>query len=133
MDAKGLMIGDWVLKPSKEDIESLYYGKIEPDDFYLEEEWETISNCEPIPLTPEILEKNGFKKQFGNEWSYYKYKDDDIHKASLYNVLWNMDEEYLEIHSFTNKTGDFSCIGNCYVHTLQHALRLCGIEKEIEL
>lgn len=87
----------------------------------------------PLPLTPEILEKNGFKKCAGNEWSVFKYEDDDHTKNALYQVLWSADELYLEISSYTSNTGDFNRIGIMYVHELQHALRLCGIEKTIEL
>lgn len=89
-----------------------------------------LSDLRPIPLTPEILEKNGFedigddtyqleekpcwfwvdffKHTYGCEYdtSTYEYEDDE-HRLKLYGIP--------------------------SVHQLQHALRLCGIEKEIEL
>lgn len=90
-----------------------------------------IDECKifPVPLTPEILEKNGFKKCEGNEWSLYK-KDGE---KGLYNILWSADELYLEIASYTSLAGEFNRMGIKYIHQLQQALRLCGIEKEIEL
>lgn len=60
---------------------------------------------EPIPLTSEILEKNGFS-----------------HNG-------------LDIALFDRKDGDdFVGASNLqYVHELQHALKLCRIDKTIEL
>ena len=91
------------------------------------------TEIEPILLTPEILEKNGFKKCAGNEWSVFKYEDDDYTKKALYQVLWYADELYLEIVSYTSRIGEFDRMGVEFVHQLQHAMRICGIEKEIEL
>ena len=68
---------------------------------------------EPIPLTPEILEKNRFIQENESWW----YKDFRI-------VLDNSKGESL----ICGRQVKFT-----YVHQLQHALRLCGIEKEIEL
>ena len=126
MKSDELMLGDWVyvkdypMRPTP--------TKIKPEHFI-----RSLVVFEPIPLTPEILEKNGFKKQDGNVWLLYKYKDDEPTKGSLYYILWDMDENYLEINSFTSLTGDFNRIGIRYIHELQHALKLCGIEKTIEL
>ena len=92
-----------------------------------------LDYLDPIPLTPEILEKNGFKKCAGNERSVFKYEDDDYTKKALYQVLWSANELYLEIAPYTSKTGEFNRFGVEFVHQLQHALRLCGIEKDIEL
>lgn len=64
-------------------------------------------SLEPIPLTPEILEKNGFKAELGPGGRFV-----------------------LEINGLC-VTVQFSAID--YVHELQNALLLCGIEKEIEL
>lgn len=78
--------------------------------------WCQISKIEPIPLTPEILEKNGFvvesRENHGNNLQY----------CILTDGLW------IDISgdNFFEGTQD-------YVHQLQHTLRLCGIEKEIIL
>lgn len=145
MKANELMIGDWVcvtknftqkyhriraLSNDKEDVlKGTYinnYG-VECNSIF------SRNDIEPIPLTPEILEKNGFKKCARNEWSVFKYEDDDYTKKALYQVLWSSDELYLEIASYTSRTGEFNRLGVEFVHELQHALRLCGIEKTIEL
>lgn len=86
-----------------------------------------IDLFQPIPISPEILEKNGFlKREEGTEvWYDIKIDKDNI----------------IGVAGFEN-TGHwvFGCsffpnliehIGIEYVHELQHALKLCGIEKEI--
>ena len=90
-----------------------------------------IDMCEPIPITPEILEKNGWKvkKRFVQ---YGKFGCGLL-------MLWNTEDNKilrnlhkLDINDFSDK--GFRVRIECnYVHQLQHALRLCGIEKEIEL
>ena len=87
-------------------------------------EW--IDEIEPIPLTPEILEKNGWVKDG------YFYR----HKELGYMQLGELFEHASLV--FTTKCGFSYSIRTSprcmkYVHQLQHALRLCGIEKEIEL
>jgi len=81
----------------------------------------------PIPLTPEILEKNWFRHGDGFEKRWYDVKIEDK-KVTLYqsNIFYTLmiDE------------GIWPKLNNIYirfVHELQHALRLCGIEKDIEL
>ena len=79
-----------------------------------------------IPLTPEILERNGFAEDdnddcWGDANCFFipNYADKNI-------ISW---ETHIEP---TNGRGDFS--GNLtYVHELQHALKLCGINKPIKL
>lgn len=73
---------------------------------------------DPIPLTTEILEKNGFVYNylpFEQSWQQYG--------LSIYGTTGNY-----HINCGMNVSMDVS-----NVHQLQHALRLCGIEKEIEL
>ena len=72
----------------------------------------------PIPLTAKILEKNGFR--FNNlpmeqYWQQYGLR------------------LYLSGHGYGINCGENVSLHIDYVHQLQHALRLCGIEKEIEL
>lgn len=72
----------------------------------------------PIPLTPEILEKNGFETKFG----YSKYNDED----DFFLITWNEISHHLRIRTFDNDCAlDKDHID--YVHELQHALRLCGL------
>lgn len=79
-----------------------------------------IDELKPIPLTPEILEKNGFTKELDADKSHYWFTliDEDIRFSVFY------------ARSVFQWLGplDFK-----YVHDLQHALRMCGIKKEITL
>ena len=80
--------------------------------------WCQISQIEPIPLTAEILEKNGFTKHaYGFSFQYLK----------LNGNLRNDDTVYFTI-TISGKD-----ITIDYVHQLQHARRLCCIEQEIKL
>lgn len=90
-----------------------------------------VDYLEPIQLTNEILEKNGFKKCEDGAWSLFQYKENG--ENALYQIYWSEDPLYLEISSYTSQTGEFNRMGIRFVHELQHALRLCEIEKEIEL
>lgn len=135
MKATELMIGDWVMfnhNPVRVAIlgaADKSIGLAAGKNVF----GQPFSMIDPIPITAEILEKNGFKKQYGNDWCYYKYKDDDTSKESLYYILYDIDSLYLEIAAFTNASGEYNRMGVCYVHELQHTLKLCGIDKEIDL
>ena len=109
MEAKDLMIGDWVVGCSGEPFK---IGIIDPDFLY----WNEL---QPIPLTPEILEKNGWEKR---PTGYVFYTDGKRYDNSLWYVFGS--------NTFVVNTAEFQIR---YVHELQHALRLCGIEKEIEI
>lgn len=138
MDCKDLMIGDWfkaVDYNSPFRITAIYDDVVQTQADYQSEidgNWYSeaeIKDLVPIELTEDILEKNGLKKQEANEWFYYKEQDG----KGQYMILWSMDYNYLEIGSYTNAYGEFERFGVCYVHQLQHALRLCGIDMEIKL
>ena len=115
MKVNELMIGDWVYN-SVADIAFQVYPQFFSQWHNRPEQFEVT--IQPIPLTPEILEKNGFK----NEGYFGKLDIEDFH------VL--CDTKNVAI--FHNEHTDVD-IPIMYVHELQHALRLCGIEKEIEL
>lgn len=128
LNAKNLMIGDWV------EID----GKIGTVSFLDKEGYINVAinetqmftrNPNPIQLTPEILEKNKMREfehrnpgQGDNLIKKWWHKD-----GSYYVSLYSVGDEY------TYTVGD-SITRICrirYVHELQHALQLCGIEKEI--
>ena len=136
MKAKDLMVGDRVFlfgdKPVKVDC----IGNV---DVYLSDEngidWRvTYEHIKPIPLTPEILEKNGFKNT-------------SIVIIDTRKMRWVSEDTRTEITIWMDDTLPMEIVKNVYyedevsytlpfpstVHELQHALKLCGIEKEIEL
>lgn len=85
---------------------------------------------EPIPLTEEILEKNGFTS-VEDPYNHRKYFLLGKNEYNC-NVYWDglailLVEEDYEPHTYA-----YICHAE-YVHELQHVLKLCKIEKEIVL
>jgi hypothetical protein len=75
---------------------------------------------EPIALTYEILEKNGFlRSQDGKRF---------IGNGMTLSILSPKSFCWFSTQIFNDGIVPFK-----YVHELQHALRLCGIDKNIEL
>lgn len=115
MKANELMIGDWVKSRGKvERVREVYDGYICTDSFEDSHDY----HFDPIPLTPEILEKNGFVYNaipFVDSWEQFGlalYRGGNGYRINCgINVSLIID----------------------YVHELQNVLRLCGIEKEIKL
>lgn len=87
-----------------------------------------------IPLTDEILEKNGFIKRYDYQW---EYRDNSC--AIVVNIApqIEIDGEALGTPTINvNLEGalfDINITSDMCVHELQHALRLCKINKQIEL
>ena len=88
-----------------------------------------IDHLEPIPITAEVLEKNGFVKG-----------DDFLHKIDLPdNILLGVrrqtDGYIFELKREKRRIGELLVIirGIRYIHQLQHALRLAGVDKEVNL
>lgn len=139
MKAEELMIGDWIsVMEIPAQVFELSYDNEEKEMTIgiLDPQGEVYScyygydHVEPIPLTAEILEKNGF--------SHIKYSD------VYYSIM--IGDTYVELRKYENMAVWFNWEENNdgvyadyilpmpqFVHQLQHALRLCNIEKEIEL
>ena len=147
MKANELMAGDWVLIKRTPSCEYPYkicsinnYSILgeEYADWIEVEAGEEINleEIKPIPLTAEILEKNGWKKEFDKKsyMTFYNLEDEK------YWLMWCISEHTLDIQR-QNKTlldqynlcAERAVIACEYVHELQHALKLCGIDKEIVL
>lgn len=143
MKANELMIGDWV-KVVDDDTDDNFIGQVKAIDELGNvnvPEGEDVAypysiDClEPIPLIPEILEKN-------TDGGFCDFKDPIIGyegKRSLYwigkvgiYVEWErmIGVPYVEFQGLADTffKGYIKSL-----HELQHALRLCGIEKEITL
>lgn len=83
---------------------------------------------EPIPLTAEILEKNGFETEDAKEGGFVIC--DDYYDIFIYE--WS-DSIWVARYESTEMYIPFEQATMSYVHELQHFLRTSGIEKEIEL
>ncbi len=82
------------------------------------------------PLTPEILEKNGFVKYIAGQYVLPKMVGEILVSIMPMKGLPNADKEWLV--AIKNGYTDAK-IAITYVHELQQALKLCKIEKEIIL
>ena len=78
-----------------------------------------IEHILPVPITAEILEKNGISKTYESD-EYAVYKGEGINVTEYYTELWKFEKGCNRL-----------MIRN--VHQLQHALRLAGVDKEINL
>lgn len=81
----------------------------------------------PIPLTKEILIKNGWLEESDYENDLYggHFPEDKKHRLEL-------DIDGSEVW-WTINCVEYYIIPLHYVHDLQHALKLCEIDKTIEL
>ena len=142
MKEQDLMIGDFI--HHKTTGETLQVTEILSWGVKVKEYDDAVADSidiQPIPLTREILEKNGFRfdgsgqmsmmlmtphGDSGTRWIInvgLKHKTIEVFSApplEKYPGCRKLNKVYLEV-----------C--GCYVHELQHAIRMCGIEKEIEL
>lgn len=141
MKAEDLMIGDWVDVYHELPDESGFYKPLQVTglhqnngicfgDSIIESPWndpeEFEEEIKPIPLTEEILEKNGFTS-VEDQYSHKKYF---LLGKNEYNsdIYW----DGLTILIIEKDYDAYICDAE-YVHELQHALKLCRIEKEIIL
>ena len=140
MKANELQIGDYVdYRGLVIKVTSLYDkgGSNEVGWSDKESVWVNADNVVPIPLITEILKKNGFETEDDVHFSIQGQSD--ILELLLVEVPF--DGYYFDIvrtEKIINKCNQRCYIDRYfasidYVHQLQHALRLCGIEKEIIL
>jgi len=140
METKELMVGDWVTFKDCQ-YENPMPIKIIAIGFQADGENDCLvqivgdKGCDiitiddeivGIPLTAEILEKNGFR-DIGDHWyddaaDYYELEveaySDSIWRVIYHNTEFNIGDERVFVS---------------HIHELQHALRLFGIKREIEL
>ena len=129
MKATELMIGDWVLTIMNKPVQVVglttdCIETTEKEGFFFEDYYD------PIPLTPEILEKNGFTKMDGFTNAYQWWNKNKAHSIELFFYFGGDIGGILKINiEYYNKID----MRVDYVHELQHALKLCKINKEIVL
>lgn len=121
---KDVMVGDWVDVRNNAAPNTPHLERITPSHFLRDEYWYGVE------LVPEILEKNGFEyndenaKYHPNCWSNGGIL---LRKRTLTGFFYMVTSDYDD--QDTNCTP----IIITYVHELQHLLKLCGIEKAIEI
>ena len=127
MKANELMIGDKVMVKVLSQI---------PDTYVLHtwaaNDYSRDIQVKPIKLTPEILEKNGFKYKT-TDWDVV-YEGPHYGKYNLKKFYVLIGEENITLASYYGYMGrgdvdahEFAYIN--YVHELQRALRCCGLNE----
>lgn len=130
---KDIMIGDWVLWKNKPvqiaAVSGIKYsfGQIDVTLAYCNDEKvlesHDIKTISPIPLTAEVLEKNGWYIPKNSSW--WQNNEVDFYIVGYTDGLFEI---------YTDGDSKFSClccIGD--VHELQHLYHICHIDKEIVL
>lgn len=124
MKATDLMIGDWIMADGvPAQILSLgskgatITGGLDKACHY--------DNMQPIPLTPEILEKNVTHYIEREYMNFFPIGNKD---AATIIVYKRKSKQFVLLDKSLSEVCKIK-----YVHELQHALRLCGIDKEIVL
>ena len=116
MKAEDLMVGDWVYitdYPMRKEAK-----QVVPEHFV-----RSLVEFEPIPITPEIFEKNGFETHPSNVRMFLHHDD--------YRLSYYPESKHFTIYNQIDGSLVQRVIVN--IHELQHALKLCGIDKTIEL
>ena len=111
---KDVMVGDWVDVRNNAAPNTSHFERITPSHFLRNEHWYGVE------LVPEILEKNEIDTVFKT-----RYKG--------FYLEYHAEAGMIMLYVYNNGSFQSTGIGFKYVHELQHALRLCGIEKEIIL
>ena len=130
MKPTDLQIGDYILaKPSMMLIKvaAVHHKKVGYHAVTNKLNWVRMDLLEPIPLTPEILEKNGFERHITAPCGYYHAPVDD-----MFDILFHASEDTYEDTWHTevfidHNDNEYVLFNLCYVHEFQHALRLCGL------
>jgi hypothetical protein len=131
-----LSIGDWVRHTFYEDNLQIKRIDGESERLLVEKGLMSVSchldHFEPIPLTPEILEKNGFERgEYSEIREYNEWEIGEWINPPYVSVKLDIDRQVIRV---TNRGRDmFIADKEVYVHQLQHALRLAGVGKEIEV
>jgi hypothetical protein len=148
MKATNLMIGDWVNINFDVDYKTgnPIYGYVQVNSINkdgtidvdctfdnsksMQDGW-YLKLIEPIPLTPEILKKNGFVNSYIdlslNKDSIYKYN----HFYTGNSVIVDMESNKLIVKFENDIWMNLPYCRTIYVHELQHVLKHCDIKKEI--
>lgn len=79
---------------------------------------------QPIPLTDEMLEANGFVAEGEADWLYFECGQEDL--GLIFSIRIDEGLEGYRCYRY----GEYDCITD--VHELQHAMRLCMLVDEAD-
>lgn len=138
MKATEIMIGDWLWYQGQFNafplkVEQVTKRKIgyhaEPGENRMH--YLRLNEVQPIPITPEFLERNGLRHK--EEYEKYEWSEGYVEIWVILGDSGEEGEKQNVIHIEDGRRGIPKCHHNtiAFVHELQNALRLCKIEKEI--
>ena len=121
MKANELMIGDKVMVKVLSQIPNTYVLHT-----WTANDYSRDIQVKPIPLTAEILEKDGWERDIDKEW---KYNNSRI--LPHYCYQWEKQNVKIEMYAGLEGFTISLIIGRRFyaVHELQHVLRLCGLDE----
>ena len=132
MKANELMIGDWVgrvFDDKRIDYRQVDWIRTGEIGMRYQKVW-AIGCIEPIPLTAEILEKNGFERSVVIPSNFYRNIDNErlifSPHSSCYGlgyVHWDESNDADIMHRLEVQQPIM------YIHQMQHALRLFGLDE----
>lgn len=134
MNATELMIGDYVRlvkeygNPQDEIIRvgALDLYRISRGDY----------EVEPIPLTAEILEKNGYEHMTDIVWHdifVVRYRIELANKELERDQTLMLAKDPYDVFYWISVMSAVSALDFRYVHELQHLMRMLQIDQEVEL
>ena len=121
MKATDLMIGDKVMVKVLSQIPNTYVLHT-----WTANDYSRDIQVKPIPLTAEILEKDGWERDIDKEWEY-----NNSHILPHYCYQWEKRNVKIEMYAGLEGFTISLIIGRRFyaVHELQHVLRLYGLDE----
>lgn len=113
-----VMIGDWLLvdgkvtKVTKENI-----------DYVLN------TLCQPLPLTPEFFEKNGWEHQKSDFYDGYYFVNEDLYEMHAHEFndgMWQVEYDNIEMSGIPTMS-----VNVCWIHEVCRFLEFCSISGEM--
>ena len=125
-----LMVGDLVLHDGKViRVDAVHKRKMGYHKTKDKLTWLFYGQFEPISITKEILEKNGFERE--NLITSYNHYIGIDNRVSLNDDFYCMNSKNMWTAHIDSE--DYCTIAHCeltYLHELQHLLKLCNINFE---
>lgn len=131
-----LSIGDWVMYRNREwQVCSLYQFTGEVGLWRKDSQiCENVADLTPVPLTPEILEQNGWECiAVGDNGPATPKEHYNRYEKWRCESKWGYRDLFLDRMTKRWRLSGMNCTTFTEFHKLQHALRISGFEKEIEL
>lgn len=138
MKANELMVGNivrydgmtvYIDQVNKTKIE----GMIDKNDLLIDIRF-SVEHLEPIPITEELLAKNGFKREYDCICEYhYHIREIDDYFVEVMIGCSNMGDEYVNCHIDNCDRNSVANADIRYLHQLQNLLNIVGVEMKWEV